>query len=188
MKKENTNNEMKRLVRFGVISAIIPIAALLIFIVSRSYILIDYIHVLSAAMWLGSFVFMGIIFRDVINSLPKDAKINAIRRLLPVTMFFIPSISLVTGISGYVLAVKSGLLEQFTSLFIIVIIVTVALIASVYLITFINSVKIFRRLKSHRGKDEILLYSKRNFVAALFQTIGLLAIVGLMAYIGVVLH
>ncbi|MDG7001114.1 MAG: hypothetical protein JRN15_18625, partial [Nitrososphaerota archaeon] len=61
---------------FGVgslVTLFVPIAALLVALASGSFLLLDYVHVLSGATWTGIDLFMGLVMSRVLRSLAPPA-------------------------------------------------------------------------------------------------------------------
>ncbi len=178
--------EFKSIFGFGVVLAILPIIFLLIVSYIRDYLLIDYIHVLSAALWLGSNLFMGFIFYKIILDLGENEQINITKRLIPLTMFFLPAITSVTIASGYMLAFHLRLFSYSYLIYLPIIIISSVLFLFSFIFYLYDSVKIYYLLYSKHKTKEIVKLSIRNFKTAFVQLILQIIIIGLMAYVVIV--
>ena len=77
----------------GSISVVIPAIGLLMGLGIPGILILDYVHVLLAAIWTGTDAFLGFIFYIVISGMDDDIRYHIGKRLLPMTMFFIPAVS-----------------------------------------------------------------------------------------------
>jgi putative copper export protein len=179
--------DLKSVYRFGIVSASLPIIFLVIVYTIKDYLLIDYIHVLSAAFWLGCNLFMGFIFYRIIKDLDNREKVDITVRLLPLTLFFLPSITLTTVIAGYILAfyVKLFSYSMWVYLPIIIISTILLLLSFVYYIG--NSISIIKILKGKSNVNRIISLSMINFKVAFVQLIFQVIIIGFMAYVVIIL-
>lgn len=179
--------DLKSVYRFGIVSASLPIIFLVIVYTIKDYLLIDYIHVLSAALWLGCNLFMGFIFYRIIKDLDNREKVDITVRLLPLTLFFLPSITLTTVIAGYILAfyVKLFSYSMWVYLPIIIISTILLLLSFVYYIG--NSISIIKILKGKSNVNRIISLSMINFKVAFVQLIFQVIIIGFMAYVVIIL-
>jgi hypothetical protein len=73
--------------------------------------LLDFVHVISGAMWTGIDLFMGFVVGPILRAAPFEARRAVITRLTPKTLFIMPTLSIVTGTSGWFLAGRMGFLD-----------------------------------------------------------------------------
>ncbi|MGC8533837.1 MAG: hypothetical protein ACP5MV_04405 [Candidatus Parvarchaeum sp.] len=179
--------DFKQIYRFGAISAALPLLFLLIVYAIKDYLLIDYIHVLSAALWLGCNLFMGFIFYNIIRDLGDRVKIDITVRLLPLTLFFIPSITLTTVIAGYILALYIGLFSYSAIIYIPIIIVSTILLLLSFIYYIGDSLQIIRILGRKQNIKRAIELSITNFKVAFVQLILQVIIIGFMAYVVIIL-
>ena len=83
-------------------------ATLLTALAAHSLYLLNWIHVLSGALWPGADLFMGFLLGPVLRRLEPSARTAVIAYLVPRTLLFFPMISLTAGTAGWFLAVKLG--------------------------------------------------------------------------------
>jgi hypothetical protein len=65
--------------------------------------LLNWIHVLSGALWTGADLFMGFILGPVLRMLDMGARTALIAYLVPRTLLYFPMVSLTAGTSGWFL-------------------------------------------------------------------------------------
>ena len=72
---------------------------------------LNFVHVICGVLWTGIDLFMGFIVGPILRSLPPPARRAMILRLMPKTLFLMPTLSIVTGTTGYYHAKAIGLLD-----------------------------------------------------------------------------
>ena len=65
--------------------------------------LLNWIHVLSGALWTGADLFMGFILGPVLRMLDMRARTALIAYLVPRTLLYFPMVSLTAGTTGWFL-------------------------------------------------------------------------------------
>jgi len=73
--------------------------------------LLNFIHVMCGVLWTGIDLFMGFVIGPIMRSLPVPARRAMILRLMPKTLFLLPTLSLLTGTAGYYHAKQIGFLD-----------------------------------------------------------------------------
>ncbi len=183
-----TDNPLKSIYRAGLFAFIIPVVAFALVYISGSMLLLDYVHVLLGAIWIGIDVFLGIIFTSVIKTINPETRKNIGMRMLPMTLFFIPSASIITPLAGYVLAVREGIFSITSHLFIIILILAAVLLIVSFTIMVPYSYGMTRNLSDEKSNlDKISRNMRIISIGALVQLVFQIAIVSLMAYIVVYL-
>ncbi|MGB3899049.1 MAG: hypothetical protein WA973_10880 [Mesorhizobium sp.] len=89
-------------------------AALLVMIVAiaaGNIWFLNWVHVMSGVLWTGIDLFMGFVIGPIIRSVDVPIRQEIITRLTPVTLFLMPTLSVITGTAGWFLAVDLGLTE-----------------------------------------------------------------------------
>lgn len=84
---------------------------LLAAITSRSVWFLNFVHVLAGVLWTGIDLFMGFVIGPILRRIPPEARRSVIARLTPVMTFLMPTLAIVTGTAGYVLAGRIGYLD-----------------------------------------------------------------------------
>jgi len=177
-------DKVKAVIRAGIVAIVLPAAALLAAFVSGSFLFMDYVHVLLGAIWTGVDVFYGLIFYFVISSLDSNTRANIAERLIPMSLFFIPGVSILTPLAGYILAVKENIWNPYAPEFTAAIIIGSILVAVGFLTIVPASAITFREMRKP-GKDvekvsRLLMLGSRG---ALVQLVLQVAMISVMAYI-----
>ncbi len=125
-------------------------AALLTALITRSIYWLDWIHVLSGALWTGADLFMGFVLGPVLRRLQPATRTAVIAYLVPRTLLYFPMVALTAGTAGWFLAVKRGLLVSGNPLrpWAILALATVLLMTLIGLgVLLPNSVRIWQELR-----------------------------------------
>ena len=69
---------------------------------------LDFVHVLSSLLWTGIDLFMGFVLGPILRRMDLSVRREVARRLTPRTLFLMPAISIVSGTSGWFVAVELG--------------------------------------------------------------------------------
>lgn len=72
---------------------------------------LNFVHVLCGVMWTGIDLFMGFIVGPILRRVPLAARREVIIRLVPKTLFLMPTLSIITGTTGWFLAKQLGFLD-----------------------------------------------------------------------------
>ncbi|EQD29793.1 conserved hypothetical protein, membrane [mine drainage metagenome] len=180
---DNTR-QMKKIYFHGTIATAIPVLIFIIAFLTSSILILDYVHVLLGALWTGIDIFLGLIFSSVIRTISKQTKVNIARGMIPMTLFFIPAVSIITPASGYVLAVRDGVFDPATPLFTAIIILGIFLVGIGFTTIVPFSWKFARELSTENPDADVISRSM-NIVSkgALVQLVFQIAIISLMAYL-----
>lgn len=81
-------------------------------ILSRNVWFLTWTHVMAGILWTGIDLFMGFVLGPVLGQIDGPARKQVLTRLVPLTLFILPTLAVITGTSGWFLAVDLG----FTSL------------------------------------------------------------------------
>jgi hypothetical protein len=86
--------------------------ALLVFaILYGSLWFLDFVHVMSGALWTGIDLFMGFVIGPVLRRVSLDTRRTMIGGIIPRTLVLMPTISTITSTAGWFLAVRLGYLD-----------------------------------------------------------------------------
>ncbi len=77
-------------------------------IVSRNNWFLNFVHVLCGLLWTGIDLFMGFILGPILRNVPIAARREVLIRLVPRTLFLMPTLSAITGTTGWFLAQELG--------------------------------------------------------------------------------
>lgn len=80
-------------------------------IILRDRWLLNFIHVFSGMLWTGIDLFLGFVLGPIMRQVELPVRRAIVLRLMPRMMFIMPTLSIVTGTSGWFLAVQLGYLD-----------------------------------------------------------------------------
>ena len=72
---------------------------------------LNFVHVICGVMWTGIDLFMGFIVGPILKRIDITARREVIVRLVPKTLFLMPTLSIITGTTGWFLAKDLGFLD-----------------------------------------------------------------------------
>lgn len=88
--------------------ALAAIAAMIAVIVAGNLWLLDFVHVFSSLLWTGVDLFMGFVLGPILRRVDLSVRREIVRRLTPRTLFLMPTVSIISGTTGWFLAVALG--------------------------------------------------------------------------------
>lgn len=72
--------------------------------------LLNFLHVMCGVLWTGIDLFMGFVVGPIMRRLPPEARRAMILRLMPKTLFLMPTLAILTGTAGWLHARQLGFL------------------------------------------------------------------------------
>jgi hypothetical protein len=164
--------------------SIVVIAGFLVAYLLNDLIILNYVHVITGGIWAGITLFMGTIMSRIMSMLDINARIEVAKRLSPLLLFFMPTLTVVTIISGYYLAVKLGVFIITSPWIVAAGIIVIILIVIGFGIIGRNERRLFLELyKQKPNVEKIERLMNINHEAERIQAIFLLAIIFVMARI-----
>jgi len=88
--------------------ALAAIATMIAVIVAGNIWLLDFVHVFSSLLWTGVDLFMGFVLGPILRRVDLAVRREIVRRLTPRTLFLMPTVSIISGTTGWFLAVQLG--------------------------------------------------------------------------------
>jgi uncharacterized membrane protein len=88
--------------------ALAAIAVMIVVIVIRNLWLLNFIHVFSSLLWTGIDLFMGFVLGPILRRMDLSTRREIALRLTPRTLFLMPTVSIISGTTGWFLAVELG--------------------------------------------------------------------------------
>ena len=88
--------------------ALTAIAVMIAAIVASNLWLLNFIHVFSSLLWTGIDLFMGFVLGPILRRVDLSVRRQIVRRLTPRTLFLMPTVSIISGTTGWFLAVDLG--------------------------------------------------------------------------------
>jgi len=89
----------------------LALLVLIVTIVADNTWALNFLHVMCGVMWTGIDLFMGFVVGPIIRRLPLEARRAIVVRLLPKTLFLMPTLAIVTGTAGWYHARQLGFLD-----------------------------------------------------------------------------
>ena len=80
-------------------------------ILSPSFWFLNFVHVMTGALWTGIDLFMGFVIGPILRSVSFETRRTMIAGLIPRTLILMPTLSIITSTSGWFLAVQTGFLD-----------------------------------------------------------------------------
>lgn len=93
---------------FIIIAVCLPIGALIYAMNFGSLKVINYVHIMTAALWTGIDLFMGVVLGPVLGGMEPKDRANVFKRLIPRMTFLMPVLAAVATTSGIQLAQRIG--------------------------------------------------------------------------------
>jgi hypothetical protein len=87
------------------------VAAMIAAIVAKDRWALNFVHVMSGILWTGIDLFMGFVLGPVMRGLDMPVRRALVMRLMPRMLFVMPTLSIITGTSGWFLAKQTGYLD-----------------------------------------------------------------------------
>ncbi len=91
--------------------AVIAIGVMIAAIMSHDRWFLNFVHVICGVLWTGIDLFMGFIVGPILRRVDITARREVIVRLVPKTLFLMPTLAIITGTSGWYLARDLGFLD-----------------------------------------------------------------------------
>jgi hypothetical protein len=89
----------------------LALAIMIAAIASHDRWFLNFVHVLCGVLWTGIDLFMGFIVGPILRRVPLSARREVITRLVPKTLFLLPTLAIITGTTGWFLAKDLGFTE-----------------------------------------------------------------------------
>ena len=93
------------------VAAALAFAVMFVAILGPSLWFLDFVHVMSGALWTGIDLFMGFVIGPVMRGVSLDTRRAMIAGIIPRTLILMPTISTITSTAGWFLAVRMGFLN-----------------------------------------------------------------------------
>jgi uncharacterized membrane protein len=84
------------------------IAVMIIAITVDDLWFLNFVHVLSGLLWTGVDLFMGFVLGPILRSVDVTVRRDVLLRLVPRTLFLMPTLAIITGTSGWYLSKHLG--------------------------------------------------------------------------------
>src|SRR5215470_11930802 len=91
--------------------SVLALAVMTVAITSHERWFLNFVHVISGVMWTGIDLFMGFVMGPILRRVDLAVRREIIVRLVPKTLFLMPTLSIITGTTGWFLAKDLGFLD-----------------------------------------------------------------------------
>lgn len=146
---------------------------------------INFVHVICGVLWTGTDLFMGFVVGPVMRSLPPPARRAMILRLMPKTLFLLPTLAIITGTTGWYHARMLGLLEtpwpEYGWVLAALVIVTILTVQGFGVLLPTNLLVYFEMRKPAPNIERVGRLMRRYIYAVAFQGVMQVAIILVMA-------
>jgi hypothetical protein len=146
---------------------------------------LNFVHVMAGVLWTGIDLFMGFVMGPILRRSPFEARRAIIMRLMPKTLFLMPTLSAITGTAGYFHAQQLGFLNlpypQFYWVATALVIVTILTVQGLGILLPTNLMVYFELRKAKPNGQRIGRLMHRYIYAVAFQGVMQVAIIVVMA-------
>lgn len=87
---------------------LVALAVMVAAITSGSFWFLNWVHVFSGLLWTGTDLFMGFMIGPILRIVAPATRRDVILNLIPRMLFYMPTLAIVTGTSGWYLANQMG--------------------------------------------------------------------------------
>ncbi len=174
---------------FIIVAVFLPVGALIYSINFGTVTILNYVHIMTGALWTGIDLFMGFVLGPVLGGMEPKDRANVFRRLVPKMTFLMPVLAAVTITSGIELtqwlgyASPSNLFAALSNPWILATVVIVAILTvQGFGLLLPNEIRVFKQLLSDTPDiEKISRLGMRNAKLGGVQGIFQLAIIFVMA-------
>ena len=154
-------------------------------ILSPSLWFLDFVHVMTGALWTGIDLFMGFVIGPVLRRVSLDTRRAMIAGIIPRTLILMPSLSTITSTAGWFLAARLGFLDlgypQFWWVIAALAIVTVLTVQGLGYLLPMNLRLYFETLKDKPDPDKLKRWMRTYVRVVAVQGTMQIAIIVVMA-------
>jgi hypothetical protein len=91
--------------------AVLALSVMMVAIASHDHWFLNFVHVICGVLWTGIDLFMGFVIGPILRKVGMSVRREIIVRLVPRTLFLMPTLSIITGTTGWFLAEDVGLFD-----------------------------------------------------------------------------
>lgn len=167
---------------YSMLTLLVPIAGLVFALVYGNLLVLNYVHVITGGTWTGIDLFMGLVMSRVMKGLEPQARMQVIKKLVPVMLFLMPSLASVAITSGINMAGRLGLLTLESPTIIAAIVIVIILSVQGFGMIMPTEARVYLELrKKEPDRDKIIKWGMRNIKLAGSQGIFQVALIFVMA-------
>lgn len=166
-------------------AAAAAIAVMIAAILGESLWFLNFIHVMTGALWTGIDLFMGFVIGPVLRRVSLDTRRAMISGIIPRTLVLMPTLSVITSTAGWFLAVRLGFLDlgypQFGWVIAALAIVSVLTVQGLGILLPMNLRLYFEIMKSAPDHDKLKRWMRIYVRVVAMQGCMQVAIIAVMA-------
>jgi hypothetical protein len=175
----------ERFIRWGYLWwALAAIVVMIAAIANGNFWFLDFVHVSSSLLWTGTDLFMGFVLGPILRRMDLSIRREVARRLTPRTLFLMPTVSIISGTTGWFLAVKLGYAgldwPAYGWVAAALILVTLMTILGLGFLTPVNVLMCLELQKAKPDLNKIGYWMRRYFYAVAAQGVMQVAILVVM--------
>ena len=149
-----------------------------------SFWFLDFVHVFAGLLWTGIDLFMGFVLGPILRRLDISMRREIARRLTPRLLFLMPPLAVISGTTGWFLAVKLGYTAldwpAYGWVVAVLILVTLMTIQGLGLLTPINVCVCLELQKIEPDLHKIITWMQRYFYVVATQGMMQVAMITIM--------
>lgn len=165
--------------------AIGALAVMVAVIISGDLWSLNFVHVFSSVLWTGIDLFLGFVLGPVLRRQAVAIRRDVARQLTPRTLFLMPTLAIISGTTGWFLAVQLGYLQvpwpSFAWVAAALVLVTLMTIQGLGFLTPVNVVVCLELQKPEPDLGRIARLMQRYFYAVAFQGTMQIVMIAIMA-------
>jgi hypothetical protein len=165
--------------------AVVAIVVMIAVIAIGNLWFLDFLHVFSSLLWTGIDLFMGFVLGPILRRTDISVRREVARRLTPRTLFLMPTISIISGTTGWFLAVTLGYTAldwpAYGWVAAALILVTLMTVQGLGFLTPVNVLICLELQKREPDLRKISAWMQRYFYAVAMQGAMQIAIIVIMA-------
>ena len=170
------------LTTYSVLTLAVPLVALAAVMSMDSLLALNYIHVLMGGTWTGIDLFMGIVMGRVMKGLEPPARIQVIKKLVPVMLFLMPSLATAAITSGITLADRMHILTLESPTIVAAVVIVIILSVQGFGMIMPTEIRVFLEVrKKEPDRDKLIRWGMRNVKLAGSQGVFQVALIFVMA-------
>ena len=168
-----------------VLAALAAFAVMTVAILDDNLWFLNFVHVMTGALWTGIDLFMGFVMGPVLRRVSFETRRAIIAGLMPRTLLLMPTISTITSTAGWFMAVRLGFLDlaypQFYWVIAALAIVTVLTVQGLGYLLPMNLKLYFETLKDNPDHDKLKRWMRTYVRVVAVQGCMQVAIIMVMA-------
>lgn len=153
-------------------------------IVVGNFWLLNFIHVLTSLLWTGIDLFMGFVLGPILRRLDISVRAAVAQRLTPRTLILMPTLAIISGTTGWFLAVQLGYTAldwpEFGWVAAALVLVTLLTIQGLGFLTPVNVLVCLELQKNSPDLSKIRVWMSRYFYAIAMQGVMQIAMIVIM--------